>query len=192
MDTRGWTGIITRVAIPSPTPDRKPITDSPNGTTVSYTHGGSPQGGYPQQPPPKKKRHTALSILLAIVFVIIAGFVACTASVGRAVNDAQKPRAITYELSGKGTATVTFTGNGGGMSQHSETKLPFTTTVNISGFTAELLTGTLDQKGGDITCRILDGSKTVLAETKASGPFASCSASTPLPGTSPVGSAPPS
>jgi len=124
--------------------------------------------------------------------VIIAGFVACTASVGKAVSDAQKPRAVTYRLVGKGTATVTFTGNGGGMSQQSGHKLPFKTTVNMSGFTVGLLTGTLDQKGGDITCQILDDSGKVLAETKASGPFASCSASTPVPGTSPVGSAPPS
>jgi hypothetical protein len=180
------------VEIPSPAADREALPDSPNGTTVSYPHSGYPHDGYPQQPPPKKKRHTALRILLAIVFVIIAGFVACTARVGKAVNDAQKPRTITYQLDGKGTVTVTYTRTGGGLSQQANVKLPFTADVSANGFSVEILTGTLDQKGGDITCRILDQDKKVIAETKSSGAFASCSASTPLPGTSPVGSTPPS
>jgi hypothetical protein len=83
-----------------------------------------------------------------MVVVIIVGFVGCTASVGRAVNDTQEARAITYQLDGEGTATVKFTGNGGGMSQQSGTKLPLTTTVNVSSFTVEfLLTGTLGSSG---------------------------------------------
>ena len=142
-----------RVAIPSSTLARKAVTDSPDGTTVSYPHRGYPQGDYPQQPPPRKKCQTALRVLLAIFVVIIAGFVACTASVGRAVNDAPKTRAMTYQLDGEGPATVTFTGNGGGMSQQSGTNLPFTTTVNASSFTVGLPTGTLGASGGDITCR---------------------------------------
>ena len=145
---------------------------------------------YPS-PVPRKRRRTGLPILLAVVLVIIAGFVACTASVRKAGSDAQAPHKLRYEVTGSGTASVTWISTGGGMSQQAGTKLPWSTDVTVSGFSFSTLTATLDQHGGDVTCTIKDETGKTLTETKSAGPFASCSSNTPLTG-SPVGSTQPS
>jgi len=146
---------------------------------------------YPYQNPAPRKRHTVLWILLAVALVIIAGFAACTISVGHAVSQATAPRTLTYELEGYGVATVSYTSAGGGLSQYAGTKLPFTTDVSVSGVAISILTATMDQRGGTVTCRIVDKSSgKTLSETKSSGPFSTCSANASLAGSTPPGSTP--
>lgn len=146
---------------------------------------------YPYQNPAPRKRHTVLWILLAVALVIIAGFAACTISVGHAVSRATAPRTLTYELEGDGVATVSYTSAGGGLAQYAGTKLPFATDVSVSGFSISILIATLDQRGGNVTCRIVDNSSgKTLSETKSSGAFMSCSTSATLTGSTPPGSSP--
>jgi hypothetical protein len=143
---------------------------------------------YPS-PVPRKRSGTGLRILLAVVLVIIAGFVACTASVGKAGSGAQAPHRLRYEVAGFGTASVTWISTGGGVSEQANAKLPWSADVTVSGFSFSTLTARLDQHGGDVTCTIKDDAGRTLTETRSSGPFASCSSNTPVTG-SPVGSTP--
>jgi hypothetical protein len=111
--------------------------------------------------------------------LLAAAFIFWIASTGKSVEAASPPRALTYELSGNGTVTVAYTGSRG-VAQEVDSTLPWSKQVNLDGFGTGALTGTLDQNGGDVTCQIKDDAGTAIAETKSSGAFASCTASTPL------------
>jgi hypothetical protein len=137
----------------------------------------------PQQAP-KGKRPIRLWILLAMTVLLAAAFIFWIASTGKAVESASPPRDLTYELSGNGKATVTYTGSRV-LAQEVGSTLPWSKQVDVDGFGIGTLTGTLDQNGGDVTCRIKDDAGTAIAETASSGAFASCTASTPLIATRP-------
>jgi hypothetical protein len=133
---------------------------------------------------PEKKRPIVLWILLAVTVLIDVAFISRIASAERAVEAASPPRALTYELSGNGKVTVTYASSRV-VAQEAGSTLPWSKQVDVDGFGIGTLTGTLDQNGGDVTCRIKDGTGTVIAETRSNGAFKSCTASTPLIGTKP-------
>jgi hypothetical protein len=129
---------------------------------------------------PKEKRPIGLWILLVVTILVVVAFISWIASEEKAVDAASPPRTLTYELLGNGKAAVTYIGSRGVVVQEVGSTLPWSKQVNLDGFGIGTLTGTLDQNGGDVTCRIKDDAGTAITETKSTGAFASCIASTPL------------
>lgn len=143
---------------------------------------------YPhQQPyyPAPKKSHTVRNVILGVVIGLVLVIGGCMAVIGagaKAASDsiekASAPVTYRYHVEGTAkTATVTYM-NQSGMSQAGDVKIPFDRDETFTGIVKLAnLTATIGQRGGSVTCQVLDEAGKVLAENKASGPFASCSAS---------------
>jgi hypothetical protein len=131
-----------------------------------------------------------LFVILLVLVVVIAGFVACAALIGstaKSVDDnAKKVRSVTYVAESTGrTITVSYntsTASGVSTATAGSVKSGWSTQVDIAGFAGPNMTVSLDstlaarQKAGTVTCRILAAGK-VVAENKATGEFATATCS---------------
>lgn len=148
-------------------------------------HPEQPQGS-PWPPPPRKKRRVWPWVLLGVIALSIAGFAACTAAVGGAIDSASAPATVRYELIGDGTATTVTYSTDGGTSQESQVTLPWTKDVQFGDafLSVTTLTGQRGDGDGSLMCRITNTTTgAVIAESTSSGSsvVVSCSGSANQP-----------
>lgn len=142
---------------------------------------------YPQQQqpyyPPQKKRRTWLWVLVGVLVLFVLGFAGCAAmlgAAGKAMEEATAPRTLVYDVEGTARASISYWQTGG-MGSESSVKLPWRKEVQSDGFAWGTLTVTTDQNGGEVLCRVSGPDGKVIAENRASGPFAmaSCNGTAP-------------
>lgn len=147
---------------------------------MAYPPPQYPGYGYPpyQPPPPRKPVWPwVLGGVLLVILVVVGG---CVALVGTVIYAADKELnseiSITYEVTGSGTADISYDHGNANSSRVEDTRLPWTKDVQINGVLKwTSITVSLDSTGGSATCRIKKGSK-VIAEDSATGAYgiASC------------------
>lgn len=136
--------------------------------------------GYGVQQPKKRKKWPW--VLLAIVVLILALAGGCVALIGGAadsINDeSNRVVSVTYEITGEGTGTATYTTGNLDTAQDTDIALPWSKTVEITGLgkSVSLLASNSFDSAGTIKCVIRQGDK-VISENSASGPGASTSCS---------------
>ncbi|MGX9788076.1 MmpS family transport accessory protein [Mycobacterium sp. MMS18-G62] len=143
--------------------------------------GGSGQFGppsgyppYPAPPPrPAKKRWPWIvgGILAAVVLAVVVGLVVIFAV---AKNEPQAVT-VTYEVSGSGSAEVTYWGADGNRSNPVTVALPWKTEVTMRGDDTYVSLSVERPKSSEepVKCRITAGGK-VIQENQAEGIFLSC------------------
>ncbi|WP_227983226.1 MmpS family transport accessory protein [Nocardia spumae] len=152
------------------------MTNPPNAPQAQYPQ-NSPPAYYPA-PPKKRKKWPWVLGGIVLFFVLLMG--SCMALVGGAVNSVDKESkrevTVTYQVEGTGPdSSITYSGRDFNIAQENGATLPWSKQVTIDGLGKTVsLSATNDEKGGDVTCRILLGDK-VISEQKSSGPFASAS-----------------
>lgn len=80
----------------------------------------------------------------------------------------------TYRVSGPHRATITYTAEGGNISQVSDAELPWSTTVENPGYAGFRFTSVSAQNSGSgtISCEIVAPTGIVVSENSSAGPYA--------------------
>ncbi|MGW4768353.1 MmpS family transport accessory protein [Nocardia sp. NPDC004278] len=131
--------------------------------------------GYPPQPPKGKPVWPWVlgGVFLAIVLTV-GGCVAVFGSIAYRIDkESKKEVAVTYEVSGTGTADITFTSGDFDSSNANDAPLPWTKAVTLTGFvrSGRVSATVSGSSGGTVSCRILRDGK-VVVEDSDSGSYA--------------------
>ncbi|MFX0580736.1 MmpS family transport accessory protein [Nocardia nepalensis] len=132
--------------------------------------------GYSPQQPPKGKPvwpWVLGGIFLAIV-LIVGGCVAVFGSIAYRIDkESKKEVAVTYEISGTGTADISYTSGDFESSSDNHASLPWTKAVTLTGFvrSGRVSATVSGSNGGTVSCRILRDGKVVVEESD-SGSYA--------------------
>lgn len=140
-----------------------------------YPGYGQGYPGYPPQPPKGKPIWPWVlgGVFLAIVLTV-GGCVAVFGSIAYRIDkESKKEISVTYEISGTGSADISYTSGDFDSANDNDALLPWTKVVTLTGFVrsgrvSATMSGT---SGGTVSCRILrDGE--VVVEDSDSGSFA--------------------
>ncbi|MEV0854358.1 MmpS family transport accessory protein [Nocardia fluminea] len=138
--------------------------------------GYPPQGGYPQPPRKKKVWPWVLGGVLVVLLLVVGGCVALVGTVANEIeNEVSREVTVSYEAGGSGTSTVIYTDGSLDVVTESDTALPWSKNVTITGlvkFVSLSVMSGID--GGTVSCKITVGGK-VIAEDQATGQLASAS-----------------
>lgn len=148
---------------------------------------------YPYQPvsapvqPPRKKRRVWTWVLVGILalFGICGGIgIAMLGGAAKAVHDSTTAsHTITYKITGKsqGKTLITYIGNGFSESQNDAAKLPWSTTIKVTGWQPVTISAQITGSG-TVTCEIdVDGHPGKPSTSTGESVIASCTADT-IPG----------
>lgn len=129
----------------------------------------------------KKRWYFLAAILLTIILIVVV----VSAAANKVVQQSTTVHVVTYSVTGRGAAqNITYDtlqeGNGQqGEAQDSNVPLPWSKTIHASGLiTSYVVSATVGQSGGSVTCSItIDGK--VVSKNTANGAFstASCTGS---------------
>lgn len=148
---------------------------------MTYSTPPAPYSNHPSYPPPVvivQKKRIWPWVLLGVFLVMILGFVGCTALIGGAIVEAEKPVSVHYEITGDAAdADIHYsTWSDGAMTSSSEkaTTLPWVKDFTAKGFgKGGTLTVSTGLDGGTVTCKVvIDGKEAEARTATASGQLA--------------------